>query len=65
MDDLRRAPRLGADHTEDPLVARQPGKATRPREISLFEQWMGMTPEEWDALGDGDDAAPAEQPVAT
>ena len=27
-----------------------------PREPSLFEQWMGMTPEQWDALGEtGDD----------
>jgi hypothetical protein len=28
-----------------------------PREITLFEHWMGMTPEEWDALG-----APDEEP---
>jgi hypothetical protein len=25
-----------------------------PREPSLFEQWTGMTPEEWEALGDVD-----------
>lgn len=29
-------------------------------EKSLFEQWMGMTPEEWDALGD--DEVADEQP---
>ena len=29
-----------------------------PREPSLFEQWMGMTPEEWEALGDCADVAP-------
>ena len=33
-----------------------------PREITLFERWMGMTPEEWDALGDVEDAAD-EQPA--
>lgn len=26
-----------------------------PREITLFERWMGMTPEQWDALGAPDD----------
>ncbi len=31
------------------------------RELTLFEQWMGMTPEEWEALGEVDDAAD-EQP---
>jgi hypothetical protein len=28
-----------------------------PAEPSLFEQWMGMTPEEWEALGPTDDEA--------
>ena len=31
------------------------------QEKSLFEQWMGMPLEDWDALGDEDDVA-AEQP---
>ncbi|WP_187290531.1 hypothetical protein [Curtobacterium sp. B18] len=26
-----------------------------PREITLFEQWMGMTPDEWEALGAPDE----------
>jgi hypothetical protein len=26
-------------------------------EVSLFDLWMGMTPEEWDSLAPADDAA--------
>lgn len=28
-----------------------PRDGDEPRDIGLFEQWMGMTPEEWEALG--------------
>jgi hypothetical protein len=33
-----------------------------PTEIGFFELWMGITPEEWDALGDlpSADDAPAQ-----
>jgi hypothetical protein len=27
-----------------------------PRKPGLFEQWMGMTPEEWEALGEFDNS---------
>ena len=27
-----------------------------PRKPDLFEQWMGMTPGEWEALGEFDDS---------
>ena len=26
-----------------------------PRNVGLFELWMGLTPEEWDALPEGQD----------
>jgi hypothetical protein len=32
--------------------------SSEPREPSLFEQWMGMTLGEWEALGDSGDTAP-------
>jgi hypothetical protein len=35
--------------------------AAAPREIGLFEQWMGITPEEWEALGAADDQTADEQ----
>jgi hypothetical protein len=36
--------------------------AAEPRELGLFEQWMGLTVEEWEALGATDEEATEEQP---
>ena len=33
----------------------RPTDSDGPRDVGLFEMWMGLTPEEWDALPDSQD----------
>jgi len=33
----------------------RPSNPEEPRDVSLFELWMGLTPEEWDALPESQD----------
>lgn len=33
----------------------RPSDPEEPRDVSLFELWMGLTPEEWDALPESRD----------